>query len=288
MPTTKKVSEKSTKQEIWQAYNETIGELSTLPIEFTPPKKEDGKENFIKNVTDLKLTISDNLDKIANNLLKSLNDAETFRLSLEKERAQIVDDIRAKKEALATEIDRVRSEHLIQEKEYAKSQLATEADAEVARQREEDEYKYNLAIKRRQETDSYEAVRTEEVSKIKEREEKIAVREKEIAEMEKRIAEMPKVIEDAVAKSRDEVTKELITKYSSEINGLKVETGHQKNIAELNIKNLETQIKTQTQEIDSLRRQLADASSQLKEMAVAVIEGGSGKEKTTGSTNTAS
>lgn len=288
MPTTKKVSEKSTKQEIWQAYNETIGELSTLPIEFAPPKKEDGKENFIKNVTDLKLTISDNLDKIANNLLKSLNDAEAFRLTLEKERAQIVDDIRAKKEALALEIDRVRSEHLNQEKEYAKSQMAIDADTAVARQREEGEYKYNLAIKRRQDSDVYEAVRTAEANKLKEREEKLAAREKEIAEMEKRILEMPKIVEDAVVKSRDEVTKELITKYGSEINGLKVEAGHQKNIDELNIKNLEAQMKTQAQEIDSLRRQLSESSSQLKEMAVAVIEGGSGKDKIGASTNTAS
>ncbi|MFA6423027.1 MAG: hypothetical protein WCW17_01080 [Patescibacteria group bacterium] len=279
MAPAKKVSEKNTKQEIWRAYDELMSGMNTLPIEFSTPKKEEGKENFIKDITDLKLTISDNLDKIANNLLKSLNDAEIFRQNLENEKNQILENIHFKKDALEKEIENIKNGNLEQEKEYLKTQTLISQEKEIERKREENEYIYNLATKRRKENDEYQTQKATEIAKIQEREEAITIREKEIAEMEKSLAEMPKVIEESVFKSNDETRKELTATFTAEISRLKIESEHQKNISDLNTKNLESTIKTQETEINSLKNQLSETSSQLKEMAVAVIEGGSGKDR---------
>lgn len=284
MTPTKKVSDRSTKQEIWQAYDELVQGMDDLPIEFTPAKKEDGKESFVKNITELKLTISDNLDKIANDLIKSLNDAEVFRLNLEHDRSQIATDIRTKKDALELEIARVKKEHFEQEQDSLKSQAQVLLEKEIERQREEDEYAYELATRRRQENETHEAQKMAEVTKLKEREDTLSGREKEISEMEKVILEIPTTIEEATLKAKNELGKELSAKFTAEIASLKIEAEHQKNINELKTKNFEALIKTQEQEIDSLQKQFIDSNLQLKEMAVAVIEGGANKEKIPAST----
>ncbi len=279
MAQTKKVSEKSTKQELWQAYDELMAGMNTLPIEFSAPKKEEGKENFIKNITDLKLSIGDNLDRIANDLLKSLNAAETFRLNLEKEKAQISENISFKKQALETEIARIQQDNIDEENNYQKSQELIQKEKEIERKREQDEYVYNLSIKRRKETDDYQAQKTLEIAKLQEREEAVLLREKEITQLEKTVADMPKTLEDSIAQAKSEVTKELTAKFTAEISAMKIESGHQKDIRDLKEKNLESIIKSQEAEIAALKKQFADANSQLKEMAVTVIEGGSNKDK---------
>ena len=285
MTTIKKITDKNTKQEIWQAYDELLNSMNTLPIQFTPTKKEDGKESFVKNITELKLTISDNLDRIANDLIKSQNDAEAFRISLESERAQIGAEIRTKKEALEMEMDKVKKDHFEQDQDRQRTQELVMKERETERQREDDEYKYNLSIKRRQENETYEAQKTIEITKIKEREDSVADREKEIAEMGKTILQMPTQIEDAVSLAETKLGKELTTKFTSEITSLKIEAEHQKKIYELYSKNYEATVNTQKHELDSLQKQLIDANRQLKEIAVAVIEGGGNKDGVATSTS---
>lgn len=49
--------------------------------------------------------------------------------------------------------------------------------------------------------------------------------------------------------------------------------------AKVKIANLESNVKTQSAEIQHLKNQLAESTKQLKEMAVSVIEGGSELKK---------
>lgn len=275
---TKKVTEKSTKQELWEAYHQLIDEMINLPTE-TSPKKSIGTADFIKNITDLKLSVNHNLDNLASDLLTRMNEIAAFKAQLEIDKKAILEDMQTKKTALENELAKIKLFHLEEEKNYQKKFQLEREQLEIDRRRAEDEYQYQLSQKRRGENDAFAQKQAAVEAKLQERETLITKREKEIIAMEKTIQEMPQTIDQAVQKAVLDKEKELIQKYSIEITNLKTEMEYQKNIRELKIANLEKTIQSQADENISLQSQQLEANRQLKDMAIAAIEGKSNKDK---------
>jgi len=283
MPTQKgsaKVSEKNTKQEIWEAYHQLLAEIQGEPVTFKLEQKEPAVPDALRSLAELKLRISQELDKVGEELLKSLNSLQDLRVSLAKDRQSMVERLQEQRKAVEAEISRVK-EAWEQEKRKSEARFAEELrQKEVLRAREEEEYQYTLSLKRRQENDEYERQRVEKERTLKDREQALERREKEIAALEKELDETPAKVAQAVKEAQESLARQLGEKQMIELRELKAAHANEVKVAEMRIANLEVTVKSQAGEIENLRKQLAEASRQLKEMAVSAIESRAAEGKT--------
>lgn len=256
----KTVSEKSTKTELWEAYNVAMQDLSGQPkLEFASEKQDSGKIG--KTIDDLKAKFNAEVTLVSDGISTELTRFVEFAEELNKKKAFAVKEIENKKDALLEEIAK------------AKKLLGEEAvESEKSRKREEDEYVYFLSQKRRKEEDEYKIARALDKAEIAEKKAALTTREVEIKQMEKDLAESPKIIEKAVNDAIDSTTKELNAKYLAEIKELNLNNEHEKKIASLKIEELTKKVAEQKVLIDKIEKELAIANREAKEIAVSVIE----------------
>lgn len=272
MPTKKtdgKINEKSTKQELWQAYNEVVSAITTE----TPIIVEDKTVNdTVKSLSETKLNINSEFDTLSKKLLADFDELYKVKEQIRKGKDQMIENFEKQRIALANEIAEVRSKWTEEAAKLEENFKMNALEIEKQRKREGEEYKYNLELDRRKEKDAYEKQKMERENIIKIKEDELKARTDEIAEMEKTITVMPKKIEEEVKNACASLEKELTSKYQSEIKELKVTKDHEAKISEIKIANLESIIKSQTEEIIKLGKQVSSSNDLVKEMAVTAIE----------------
>lgn len=256
----KTVSEKSTKVELWEAYNAAMQDLSGQPkLEFASEKQ--ALSTIAKTIDDLKFKFNAEISLVSDGISTELTKFVDFAEELNKKKAAVVKEIETKKEVLEEEIAK------------AKKLLTEEAvESEKNRKREEDEYQYALSQKRRKEEDEYKILKALDKSEIAEKKAALVARETEIKQMEKDLAEGPKIIETAVNNAVENVTKELGTKHSAEIKEFNLNHNHEQKIASLKIEELSKKVAEQKILIDKIEKELSIANREAKEIAVSVIE----------------
>jgi len=257
-----------------------LAEIQGEPVTFKLEQKEPAVPDALRSLAELKLRISQELDKVGEELLKSLNSLQDLRVSLAKDRQSMVERLQEQRKAVEAEISRVK-EAWEQEKRKSEARFAEELrQKEVLRAREEEEYQYTLSLKRRQENDEYERQRVEKERTLKDREQALERREKEIVALEKELDETPAKVAQAVKEAQESLARQLGEKQMIELRELKAAHANEVKVAEMRIANLEVTVKSQAGEIENLRKQLAEASRQLKEMAVSAIESRAAEGKT--------
>lgn len=259
--TTQKVTARSTKQELWEAYNQLLAKIEKEPVEFETAKKEIVSPDALRNLAELKLKIGQELDKAGEILLGDLNELHETRNNITNIKRRLIEHFEDQKESLENEIAKVKEQWREQEKNHQEQLEEKTRQEQLARRREEDEYQYNLEFQRRKENEQYSR-----------REEILKERENEIIEMEKEFAQMPETIVQEVDKAKSQLGKELTDKHNLELRETKLDFEREKKIYELKIANLDSSIGSQNKEIIDLKKQLTNASNQLKEIAVSVIE----------------
>ncbi|EKD57044.1 MAG: hypothetical protein ACD_58C00015G0001 [uncultured bacterium] len=247
---------------------EKIKTSGNLPIS---KEIEGGIQNALRNLAELKLKLGQNLDQISSKLLEDIQNSRDFQLTIAKDRQEIADKFNNERELLVRE-----SKKLQQSFEEVKKSLQLKLEdfnreENVKQQRQKEEYSYNLSLERRNETDEWQRQQGKQTELLKKREEVIALKEKEITVREKEIGDFSGVLEKAVNKAQEELRLELATKHQQDLERLKISKDNELRIAELNITNLESIIKSQNLELESLNKQLIEATRQLKEIAVSVI-----------------
>lgn len=266
-----KVSPKSTKGEIWDAYNELIAEVDNEPVN-SEVEKVSILPNTLKEMSGLKLELSQSLDKISNDLMSSLNDLSELKQDISHRKKEMIENFNAKRKALEDAINEVETSWEKTKKQRELELTEESRQKAEAKKREDEEYSYNLAIKRRDDRDEYNQIKLEKEKKLIEREKAIDVREQEIAEMEKQITEMPAEIEKIVADTAKNITTDLDSKHISTMRELNLTHENKLKLSDMEIANMDNTIKSQQSEILSLKQQLGDALKQLKEVAISVIE----------------
>lgn len=256
----KTVSEKSTKGEIWEAYNAILSGISGQPrLELLSEKQESNK--ITKTLEDLRIKFNSDLSSISEDVSIELVKFAQIAEELNKKKVLAIKEIEDKKEALAEEIIKAK-----------KIWLEEEAEKKKARLREDEDYNYNLSQKRRKEEDEYKTAKALEKAEIVERKAKLTEREVEIKQMEKDLAEKPKIVEEAIKNAVDTTAKEITAKYSIEIKELNLTHEHEKKISALKIEELAKKAAEQKLIIDKIDKELAIANREAKEIAVSVIE----------------
>ena len=264
MPTQKekKVSEKSTKLELWTAYNEVVAQISGEEIAV---QSDDSVNDAIKKLSETKININGQFDQITKTLLSDLSDLYKTSEQIRQNKEDLIKFFENQKKDLQNQMEEVKKKWTFEEKRLQDDFQQKKNDQETKRQREEEEHKYNLSISRKKENDQYQIEKERQDRILKER-------EKEIATMEKQVAEMPTLIAVKIKEAEENLTKDLSAKYQLQIKELAVSRENEAKIAEIKIANLETIIKNQAEEISGLKSELLKVNAMIKEMAVSAIE----------------
>ncbi len=272
--TKEKLSTRSTKQELLDAYTQVISQLEGQPVASAVVGTQRSlAQDTVRTLTDVKLQLSSQLDKLVEQLLKKLSDLQELIKQLEIERSQLLDQHREAK----AKLDAARAEaQRTFESEQQTFTAAAEAAAQqrdLSRAREEEEYIYQLHLKRRDEEDTYRAERAALETALSARESALKDRESEIKAIERELAAVDSRIEGAVATATDTLRTELTAAHQQQLKEFQTNRIHTDELSAFKVAGLEATIKNQSTEIEQLKRQLESATRQLKEVAVSVIAG---------------
>lgn len=265
----KKISEKSTKQELWNAYNEVVVQVSGEEI---ITNDDDSVNDMIKKLSETKININSEFDALTKSLLGDLGELYKTSEKIRQNKENIIKHFENQKSELQRTIDEVKVKWSNDEKQLEEEYKTKKVEIETVHLRQEEEYQYNLELSRKKEFDTYKADKSLREKTLRDQEEMLAMRKKEIAEMEKQIAEMPTLIENKIKTAEEALARELNSKYQTQIKELTIAKEHAQKIAEINGANSQTTIKTQSEEIGTLKIQLSKTNDMLKEMAVSAIE----------------
>lgn len=271
-----KVSEKSTKVELWQAYNEAVAGISG---EDAPVIDDKLISSATKNLSEVKIKISSELDDLQRKLSSDFNDLGDISDRIRKDKKSMLENFENQRKILNDEISRVRASWIEEQKLSEETSKMRSIEIDKLRNRENEEYNYNLSLSRKKENDLWKAEKEERERILKSEEAKILERKEEISVMEKELAKMPVIIEKEVETACASLEKDLNQKYGSRIKELEILKEHEMKMAEIKIANLDSLAKSQTEEIEDLKKQLHSNNLILKDMAVISIEAKGGKFK---------
>lgn len=276
----KSVTEKNTKQEILEAYQELLAEAS----------KGGSQESFAASEerTTLKSASNETVEKITADLSK-------LKLSFNQTLVQLTEQLTAEAERLAViqkaitiaqkdleETQRIKvTAGLLYRMIEVQKQKEHEFEEEMKEKRktwEEEQHNYEETIKRDRTRNAEEYAYEQKLQKKRDSDEREAEKQvklavtRELEELRKKAGGVPQEIEQAVKEAvvkaladakRDTDTKALLTKQ---------QTDSELRLAQTTIASLEKTAASQMTEITQLKRQLDEATKQVKDIAVSVIE----------------
>lgn len=311
MPNQSDVSIKSTKAELFSAYEEMRAKAEEaqkgqLPInQQAVIKKEEEKvlektagyvpENLESEINSLKKKIQLNLEGAQEQLIAESGKLSDIRKAIEIETKRLeeiyniklaadtlqvlIADLEAKKKEL--EKQRFEEENILREEISSKKKEW---------EREQEEYKYNLKLERKKEEDQYNLVQEKKQSEwqagidkkeaeISERENEANKKTEEIESIKKQIEEFPKKLESAVNETKEKVQRLMQKDFDTEKRIFDQKSISDKAMFESKIENLQEAIKSQSAEIISLKKSLAESNQRAQDLATTIVENVSGSKQ---------
>lgn len=179
-----------------------------------------------------------------------------------------VDTLVAKLLETKTQLEKLEKEVAETKKNWAVSQQ----DLETARKREQETYQYETSLARRQAEDEFAAKKDRWEKELADRKEEIETDKKELARLQKLVESFPAEKEKAIADATSTLQKTLSEQFAHEKALREQENKSKESILTLKIENLEAETARQTKEIETLKKSLEEATRQVKDVAVKVIE----------------
>lgn len=299
MPKTSNVSLKNTKQEILNAYEQAILELNKkdkqaiLPANTntpTPAKATAIKtpEELISQFGGIRISLNKILGNIVDELTSQTEALSSVKTLLKKSQDELEQSYKIKQTAttlqnlftiheqkkieLEGDLKKFKSEKDKEKELLEKAQSEYKQELEKQRKREEEEYLYNLKLARQKDEDEYNKQKEAKELELKNREAEIQKNEQELIDLRNLVADLEQKLETETAKVSQQVKAETTKELETAFNLERKDTEREKQIAELTISNLQKTISNQDAEIVELKKQLIQATSQVKDIAVKVIE----------------
>jgi hypothetical protein len=305
------ISEKSTKTQILQAYNDALAKLKETKQEerkIEKKKEEEIKivkqasgysvEKIVTSIGTAKIEIINALDTICDKLTVEYKKLETLQNAVELESNYLNDvydikiesdtlsalllaqkekkssfefDIEKKKEEFDIEISQKKLQWKLEQEGYESRKKETDAQLKKERQREEDDYNYNLQLQRKKEADAFAGQK----SKL----------EKELSDMrieaEKDLNQRELIItsrenEFAVLKSKveqfpQELEKAIKDTEKSVLENIEFKYKHQSELAQ---KEIEGERNLNKQIISSLENKINEQAELIKQLTLKVNDSG--------------
>ncbi|MBP6985222.1 MAG: hypothetical protein KBB83_01370 [Alphaproteobacteria bacterium] len=313
------VTQKSTKEQILSAYNEVLAKLAEKVVEVPQEQKRQqearamidkvsnvSKDDLLTQLSHIKLKSIKQIDVLSEDLLaeyQKLNDvrqaisleqthleelyqiketahtlAALIRTHQEKVEAFKIEEEQKKlayEKAIAEQRQHWKEENERLEKEFAESK----EKLTLQRTRENEDYLYNLELKRRQESDVYaqgKATLEKELIVLREeleaREKQVAQKEAEFASFKDQVITFPEQLEKAVAEAENAIKEKLEAQFAYDIKLKEAEAASGLKINEYTIKSLQGKIAEQDQMIKMLTQKADQASNQVQSIASKALE----------------
>lgn len=205
----------------------------------------------------------------ASNLIETL---EAFTSLLEK-----INKTKEDFEKLQKEISDTREGWAKEQRQHHQAVMERNQEEELASKREQETYEYEMGLQRKKADDEFADKKNKWEKELAERKEEIEADKKELAELRKQVAAFEAEKEKAINEASHLLTRELTGRFEIENKLKEQEYKAEKDISALKIESLTTDNGRQAKEIESLKRALEEATRQIKEVAVKVIESGSSK-----------
>lgn len=307
----KAVSDKSTKTEILEAYNELVTKMKEQKaMDAKAVKKETEEkeivkasslssiEDIVKRLAGLKLdivTAMDGLEKLLIDEFKKLSDLRkateienrnleelyqikaeaeslTALIALQKEKKAAFDEELATKRAeFDEEMVQKRQEWKREQERYEQEKKERETQLKKERQREEEEYSYNLKLARKKDADAYEM---KKAALEKELTDKQAALEKKFAERESIISAREKDYEEMKSKVeafQSELAKAVKDTEKTVTERLEFQHKHQ---TEILMKEIEGERRLNQQIIAALEKKIKEQDELIRQLTEKANEAG--------------
>ena len=308
----KTVNAKSTKQEIFDAYTEIKKKFDSLDAMKDDPnsalkKAEDERisqsaEKMIglgilnqeivtqyndlqKNIEEKKNTLKElyGIEAEANSMVALINAHKEKEIELKEKYAEmeasLKADISEKKANLQAEIDelvKLKNEELAaKRKENADLQKLLK----VERDREEEEYEYNLKRSRKQENDKWNDEKSLREKQLAEKEASVSLRETTvssqesyISELEKKVSEIPTLIETANKEGIKKGEADAGKSYAFEKRAIETKNQYEQQSLKDKIDRLEKDLVSAREANEVLQDKLDAAYAQMKELASETVK----------------
>ena len=298
---TKNVTLKNTKQEIYDALTASLEREKELKERNFSPAVEAKEKEDMAIVESAEKSVKENL--FSEELSKKFADLEAAieiksaelqeMYGIEKELQNITVTVNAGKE-LSEKIELEKetrkaelkelTESLTKDYEKKKSELSEsyavlKSDLAKQREREIEEYEYNLKRSRDKENDEWEDIKAEREADIQARESKAQEMFEEaeakvgyIAELEEKVNAIPELIEKAKAEGAESASKEAAREYGYKKTMAEKEHGYEKQRLEDKVESLSAELTKALSANVALEEKLDNAYAQIRELATKTVE----------------
>ncbi len=225
-------------------------------------------------------------DSLAAMLLAQKVKKEEFEIEITTRQADFEGKIAKEKEAFETEMAEKRAQWKKEKEEQDVAAKEHVNKLKTLREREEEEYRYNIKLSRKKDEDAYVEKMEKQMreltdkkaafeKEIAEREQKVGEAESELKELRTKAASFPKELEKAVKDAETALEEKISMQYNFEKELNTKQTDGELALKDQSIASLKEKIKEQELFIKELARKANDAESNVKDIAVKAIESSS-------------
>ncbi len=205
----------------------------------------------------------------------------TLKIDLFKELIKSVTQVQEDYEKLQREVTETKESWVKQQQEHERLILERNQGEELIRNREQETYTYNLERQRKQVEDEFSDKKTTWEKQLKDQRETLEKDRLELENLRKLTSSFDEVKEKAVEEAQAILQKELTISFGTEQKLKDQEFKAKEEILDLKISNLVSENIRQKNELEALKKAFEDATTQVKDIAVKVIESGSSNKIST-------
>lgn len=192
-----------------------------------------------------------------------------------------VGQIKEEIEKFQKEIMETKANWEKEKNEHDKHVSERNREVELFRKRDEEEYQYQWKMERKRIEDEFSERKAKWEKELLERKEEIERGKRELMDLREKVAGFESEMAKAVKEAQTNLAKEMDAEYTTERKLREQEIKSEKEILNLKINSLVSDNARLTAEVESLKKALDEATIQVKEIAVKVIEGRAAKQTNT-------
>lgn len=185
---------------------------------------------------------------------------------------ETIADERKSFETLQKEIAEIRESWGKEQQQHQQELRARDEQEAVERKREQEAYEYETAKKRRQEEDGFLERKTKWERELSARKEALEENQKELEALRKQAEGFDTTLQKTAKEAQAATQKELTDQFANERKLREQEFKSEKELLSMKITNLTSDNTRQAQEVEALKKALDATTTQLKDVAVRVIE----------------
>lgn len=181
---------------------------------------------------------------------------------------------------LEKEITETRQEWVKEQRVHQQETEERERQENLGRKHEQELYQYETNLNHKKAEDEFSDKKTKWEKELLERKDELAKDKQELAELRSKVAGFEQQLVKAADGASEAAKKELESRFENEKRLYEQQVKAEKDVLNLRLSNLTADNSRQAHEIETLKKALDEATRQVKEIAVKVIESNSGVIKT--------